>query len=146
LRDTSNSVTRGPPLSPAPTYTCEYPSLWASPTFKNSPPRNVSSNTIRVNSTWPSVPSSTFTTGEPPKPGTAITSSFPSPVTSATATRTPPVNDGSNASTLNRCDPSAFLTTTRGSAPASHPAAANTSDGGGGGGGELTVRFTTSVS
>src|SRR5439155_446735 len=80
--------------------------------------------------------------GAPRSPGTASTSVTPSPFTSAIAVRTPPVNDGSNARTLNRCDPSALVTVTRGSPPAGDPCTVIGPGGGGGvvgGGAGLTV-------
>src|SRR5204863_92717 len=94
-------------------------------------------------STVPSVEFSTTTVGDPPKPGTATMSSTPSPFTSATVVCTPPLKLGSNANTLKRTEPSAFVTVTRGSDPDDEPAVVNAGVVGGGGGPAVVVRSST---
>src|SRR5205823_1596181 len=67
----------------------------------------------------PSLPLTTTTFGPPPGPAAQITSGKPSPFTSPTATRTPPVKWLSKAKKLLRNVPSAARIFTSGPPPAS---------------------------
>src|SRR5262245_39949825 len=66
-----------------------------------------------------SLPEKTMTLGPPPGPAAQMTSGKPSPLTSPTATRTPPANFESKAKKPARKEPSALKTLTSGPPPAS---------------------------
>ena len=72
-------------------------------------------------------PSKTRTSGGAPGPAPAIRSGNPSPLTSPSATRTPPVNSGGSARKSDRTAPAGSYTRTRGSNPKSAPTATSRS-------------------
>src|SRR5436309_6802817 len=96
----SNTRTIGTLPWPDPTMTSARPSPLTSPAATYTPPVNDGSNGLNASRIVCDAPSTTRTNAGVPGPRARITSVTPSPLTSPTATRTPPVNDGGSVSTV----------------------------------------------
>ncbi len=112
----SHTRTCGPPPGPAPVMMSARPSPLTSPAATKTPPENAGSYAKNPAISVSVTPSHTRTCGPPPGPGPVMTSSTPSPLTSPSATRTPPANAGSYARKL-RSVPVASSTRTEGGPP-----------------------------
>ena len=76
------------------------PSPFTSPAATKTPPVKPTGNAMKSRIIWNDLPSKTRTSGPPPGPAPQMMSGTPSPLTSPTATRTPPVKVGVKASKL----------------------------------------------
>jgi myo-inositol 2-dehydrogenase/D-chiro-inositol 1-dehydrogenase len=118
-----NTLTRGPPPSPAPTMISALPSPSTSPVATNTPVRSVDPKAKKSARTAWSLPLTTCTREPPPNPAPATRSSTPSPFTSPVATVSPPVNRSSNGATSNRLSPFRSYTSAMADPPAPDPTA-----------------------